>query len=194
MAQEKNRQADRKLLADIEALRRQVEYLRALVHTDELTGLANLRHFNQALSLEFERTRRSRRPTCLILLDIDNFKAVNDSHGHEVGNAALRHFAQLLRQGIRRLDCACRHGGDEFAVILPETNLDQGLAVASRLQELIRCSPCRSGATKLRMTASMGINVYQADDGELGEKEFVAVVDRLLYTSKRSARQSIAAP
>ncbi|MCY4181650.1 MAG: GGDEF domain-containing protein, partial [Gammaproteobacteria bacterium] len=111
---------------EVEQLRKQVEYLRALVHTDELTGLSNLRHFNETLSLELERTRRSKQPSCLILLDLDNFKAVNDDHGHEVGNSVLCHFAKVIRQTIRRLDTPCRLGGDEFAIILPATNLEQG--------------------------------------------------------------------
>ena len=83
--------------SEVELLRRQIQYLRTLVHTDELTGLSNLRHFNETLSLELERTRRSNQPTCLILMDLDNFKEVNDSYGHEVGNLVLCHLAGLMR-------------------------------------------------------------------------------------------------
>lgn len=180
--------SDRKGLSDVELLRKQVEYLRALVHTDELTGLSNLRHFNRTLSLELERTRRTSQPTCLILMDLDNFKEINDSYGHEIGNSALCHFAGLIRREIRRLDTPCRCGGDEFAVILPGTGLEQGIALAERLQASIRCSPFELGKIRHRISASMGVGAYEAEDGELAESDFVCNVDSLLYQSKRTGR------
>lgn len=180
--------------AEVELLRRQVEYLRALVHTDELTGLSNLRHFNQTLNLELERTRRSAQPTCLILVDIDNFKEVNDRYGHEVGNLVLCHLSQLLRRGIRRLDTACRLGGDEFAIVLPGTGLSQGFSLAERLRALLRRSPFAMGRIHLHVRASMGVGVYEADAGELSQREFVEAVDQLLYTSKRDGFNAVSRP
>ncbi len=185
--------ADREKLSDVELLRKQVEYLRALVHTDELTGLSNLRHFNQTLRRELERTRRSAQPTCLILLDLDNFKQVNDSYGHEIGNSVLCHFAQLIRQTVRCLDTACRCGGDEFAIILPATGIDQGIALAERLQSVIRRSPFALGEIRLGLAASMGIGAYEAETNRRSEKEFFEDVDRLLYQSKAAGLCVIAA-
>ncbi len=178
----------REALSDVEMLRRQVEYLRALVHTDELTGLSNLRHFKHALSLELERTRRSARPTGLILMDLDNFKEVNDNYGHEIGNSVLCHLAGLIRRGTRRLDTPCRCGGDEFAVILPDTGPEQAIGLAERLGALIRRSPFRMGRIRLRVGASMGIGVYGTEHAELADRQFFAQVDRLLYLAKRGER------
>ena len=176
---------------EVELLRRQIQYLRTLVHTDELTGLSNLRHFSETLSLELERTRRSKQPTCLILMDIDKFKEVNDNYGHEVGNLVLCHLASLMRRAIRRLDTPCRFGGDEFAIILPGTGLDQGIALAERLRTLIQRSPFESGRIRLEIGASTGVGDYKAKDGELTEREFVEGVDQLLYRSKRNDRGRI---
>ena len=178
-------ESDREGLSDVELLRKQVEYLRVLVHTDELTGLSNLRHFNETLGLELERTRRTGQPTCLILMDLDNFKEVNDSYGHEVGNSVLFHLAELLRSATRRLDTPCRFGGDEFAIVLPGTGLEQGIGLAERLCALIQRSPFEMGSIRVQIGASMGVGVYEADAGEISEREFVEGVDRLLYLSKR---------
>ncbi len=174
---------------EVELLRKQVEYLRALVHTDELTGLSNLRHFNETLSLELERTRRSKQPTCLILLDLDNFKAVNDNHGHEVGNSVLCHFAKVIRQTIRRLDTPCRLGGDEFAIILPATNLEQGTRLTKRLQSQLHQNPFKPGKIHLQIHTSMGMGVYGIGNVETPEDDFFGQVDQLLYAAKRKRRQ-----
>ena len=181
-------------LSDIELLRKQIEYLRALVHTDELTGLSNLRHFNETLSLELERTRRTSQPVCLILMDLDNFKEVNDNYGHEIGNSVLCHFAGLTRRAIRRLDTPCRCGGDEFAIILPGTGLKQGIALAERLRTQFHRFPFEMGGIRLEIGASMGIGVYEAGDDELSDREFVKSVDQLLYLSKRNDRGRICHP
>ena len=185
---------DQEGLSDVELLRRQVEYLRALVHTDELTGLSNLRHFNETLGLELERTRRTAQPTCLILMDLDHFKGVNDAYGHEIGNSVLCHFAELIRRAIRRLDTPCRYGGDEFAIILPGTGLEQGIALAERLRSLIQRSPFEMGSIRVQIGASMGVGVYEAGTDELGEREFIEGVDRLLYLSKRKEPGRICHP
>ena len=185
---------DQEGLSEVELLRRQVDYLRTLVHTDELTGLSNLRHFNETLSLELERTRRTTQPTCLILMDLDNFKEVNDNHGHEVGNSVLCHLAELIRSATRRLDTPCRFGGDEFAVILPGTGLEQGIGLAERLRTLIQHSPFEMGRIRLQIGASMGVGVYEAEGEDRSEREFVEGVDRLLYLSKRKERGRICHP
>ncbi len=184
----------RAALSELERLRKQVEYLRALVHTDELTGLSNLRHFNETLSLELERTRRSKQPTCLILLDLDNFKAVNDNHGHEVGNSVLCHFAKVIRQTIRRLDTPCRLGGDEFAIILPATNLEQGTRLTKRLQSQLHQNPFKLGRIHRQIHTSMGIGAYKAGDSGVSQRDFFTGVDQLLYASKRNNADSIAIP
>ena len=186
MRDSENQPPDQGGQSEIELLRKQVEYLRTLVHTDELTGLSNLRHFNDTLSLELERTRRSGQPTCLILLDIDNFKAVNDNYGHEVGNSVLCHLAGVIRRTLRRLDTPCRLGGDEFAIILPATNLEQGHSLANRLQSRLHRSPFRLGAIDLKIHASLGVGAYEPENSQITEATFFRTVDQLLYQSKQN--------
>src|SRR5918912_2654169 len=106
--------------------------------TDHLTGLANRRRFERQLEREVSRTQRYGRPFCLLLLDIDNFKQVNDTYGHEAGDEVIRRLALTLQAGTRGIDLAARIGGEEFAVILPETDFEGGLDVAERLRLAVR--------------------------------------------------------
>ena len=106
--------------------------------TDHLTGLANRRRFERQLAREIARTARYGHPFCLLLLDIDNFKKVNDSFGHEAGDETIRCLAKTLQEGIRGIDLAARIGGDEFALILTETDINRGLEVAGRLRQAIK--------------------------------------------------------
>ena len=106
--------------------------------TDHLTGLANRRRFERQMGREVTRTSRYGRPFCLLLIDIDNFKSVNDTYGHEAGDEAIRHLANALQAATRGIDLSARIGGEEFAVILPETDFERGLEVAERLRISIR--------------------------------------------------------
>lgn len=177
-------------LAEVQRLREEVKHLSAMVRTDELTGLFNYRYFSQALSLEMERTRRSGQSTCLIMCDLDHFKSINDVHGHEVGNVVLSHVASLIRKTIRRLDIPCRYGGEEFALILPDTTLKQGVRFANRLRLIIENSPVKASDLVLGIEASFGVDVYSRGD-QLTEKEFVDQVDGFLYMAKQEGRNRV---
>ena len=177
-------------LSEVERLREEVRQLSAMVRTDELTGLFNFRYFNQALSLEMERTRRSGQPTCLIMCDLDHFKDINDVHGHEVGNVVLEHISGLIKKTIRRLDIPCRYGGEEFALILPDTKLRQGVRFANRLRLIIENSPVKTGDLMLGIEASFGVDIYTRDE-HLTEKEFVERVDSFLYMAKQEGRNRV---
>ena len=177
-------------LQEVRKLREEVKQLAALVRTDELTGLFNFRYFTQALSLEMERTRRSGQPTCLIMCDLDRFKDINDLHGHEMGNLVLAHVSSLIRKTIRRLDIPCRYGGEEFALILPDTTLRQGVRFANRLRLIIESSPTKSADGPLPVEASFGVDVYTRGE-ELSEKEFTERVDGYLYAAKQSGRNQV---
>lgn len=166
-------------LSEVLRLREEVQRLAAQVRTDELTRLFNFRYFNQALSLEMERSRRSGQSTCLIMLDLDHFKSINDAYGHEAGNIVLRHVAGLVRKTIRRLDIPCRYGGEEFTIILPDTTLRQGVRFANRLRLIIKNSPVKIGDVLLGIEASFGVDVYSRGD-RLSEKDFIEKVDGLL--------------
>ncbi len=177
-------------LSEVQRLQEEVKELAALVRTDELTRLFNFRYFNQALSLEMERTRRSGQPTCLIMCDLDHFKSINDVHGHEVGNIVLSHVADLIRKTIRRLDIPCRYGGEEFTLILPDTTLEQGVRFANRLRKVMEKTPIQAGDVQLEIKASFGVDVYNRGD-QIVEKEFVGIVDSLLYKAKQEGRNRV---
>ncbi len=177
-------------LAEVQKLRDEIKHLAAMVRTDELTGLFNFRYFNQALSLEMERTRRSGQPTCLIMLDLDHFKDINDLHGHEVGNVVLGHVSNLIQKTVRRLDIPCRYGGEEFTIILPDTTLKQGVRFANRLRLIIENSPIDAGDARLGVEASFGVDVYKRGD-QASEKEFIEKVDSYLYMAKQEGRNRV---
>ncbi|HIA58673.1 MAG TPA: GGDEF domain-containing protein [Gammaproteobacteria bacterium] len=177
-------------LPEVKRLQEEIRRLSALVRTDELTKLFNFRYFTLALSLEMERTRRSGQPTCLIMLDLDHFKAINDVHGHEVGNVVLSHISDLIRKAIRRLDIPCRYGGEEFTLILPDTTLEQGIRFANRLRVIIENTPVQTLSMQLEIGASFGVDVYARGD-QISEKEFVEKVDGFLYLAKQEGRNQV---
>ncbi len=174
----------------VQLLKEEIKHLADLVRTDELTGLYNFRYFSQALSLEMERTRRSGQPTCLIMLDLDHFKEVNDVHGHNVGNLVLKHVSRLISKTIRRLDIACRYGGEEFTIILPDTSLQQGVRFANRLREIIEASPLETADLKLDIKASFGVEVYYPAD-KVSEKDLIEKTDGYLYMAKQEGRNLV---
>jgi len=122
------------LLAENAVLREKVADLEALAQCDPLTNSGNRRAFDAALKKELERTRRSGYPTCLILLDIDGLKSINDAYGHPAGDACLIELARALVSKVRKLDSVHRIGGDEFAIVLAASNAQAGSTVAQRLQ------------------------------------------------------------
>lgn len=174
-------------------LRAETERLHQDLRTDTLTGLFNYRHFSEALEGEMERTQRSRVPTSMLLIDIDFFKKVNDSWGHEVGNQALQHLAALLRQQIRKIDIACRYGGEEFTVILPSTPLYLAKEVAERLRQAIADAPLEIENGSLNLTVSIGVESYRADM-HLSRDEFVHLTDGYLYQAKQDGRNRVCSP
>jgi diguanylate cyclase (GGDEF)-like protein len=154
--------------------------------TDHLTGLANRRRFERQLEREVSRTLRYNRPFCLLLLDIDNFKEVNDTYGHDAGDEAIRRLALTLQAGTRGIDLAARIGGEEFAVILPETEFEGGVDVAERLRVAIRETEIPLVG---RITASFGVGEFPlcAATG----RELVTLADAALYDAKRQGRDRV---
>ncbi len=178
------------LYDELVELRESLAELSAQVRTDPLTGLANYRHFVQALEQEMERTRRSDQPTSLIMLDIDFFKKVNDDWGHEVGNQALIQIARLMQKTMRKLDIPCRYGGEEFAIILPNTLLAASIPVAERLRQTIADTPLQLGEQQLKLTASLGIDTFTSDQAASVE-ELVERADQYLYQAKQAGRNQV---
>jgi diguanylate cyclase (GGDEF)-like protein len=154
--------------------------------TDELTGLANHGHFQELLSAESEQVRRYEHPVGLIMLDIDNFKLVNDTYGHPQGDVVLKHVARVLRQNSRDVDSPARYGGEEMALILPHTDLPGSHAIAERVRTAIEALhiPRLDSDGVLRVTASLG--VAASTDGD--KETLIAEADAALYSAKRGGK------
>lgn len=180
-------------LQELQTLRQEVDLLKEQVRTDALTGLYNFRFFSDALPLEMERARRSFQPLSLIILDIDHFKGFNDRWGHELGNRALSHIAKLIGLTIRKLDFACRFGGEEFVILLPNTDLRQTINVAQRLREIIATTPLVNDGDAITITASLGVDEFRGNHSDSPEG-FVERVDAWLYRAKHAGRNCVQGP
>ena len=177
-------------LDEVQMLRAQINELSELVSTDALTGLFNFRHFKTIMQAEMDRSKRSGIPTSLVMIDIDHFKSVNDAYGHEIGNMTLKQLANILRGEVRTTDIVCRYGGEEFAIIFPETHLNLAVKVADRIREMIANSPLPFEGGEIQLTASMGASVYMKTS-VLDFEDFVDSVDKYLYEAKQSGRNCI---
>ncbi len=175
----------------ISLMQNEIRELNNLVSTDTLTGLFNYRHFTNSLDQELERSQRTGQPTALIMLDLDHFKSVNDTYGHDAGNKVLVSTAAILRASIRRLDIPCRYGGEEFAIILPATGLLTSIQVAERIRAAIADNDVMlDNSQTLHVTASLGVAVLQQPFQEQAEA-LIRRTDEQLYNAKQSGRNRI---
>lgn len=160
--------------------------------TDELTGLYNHRRFQEAISSEIERTRRFQQDLGLVMLDIDDFKQVNDSYGHQQGDLVLREVARILREYSREVDSPARYGGEELALLLPGTNAEGAFNLAERLRAGIESLAVRrlDGEGTIGVTASVG--VASASGSASNARELIAAADAALYEAKRSGKNKTA--
>src|SRR4051794_23438848 len=159
--------------------------------TDELTGLYNHRRFQEAMESESERAKRFRQDMGLVMLDIDDFKRVNDSYGHQQGDIVLREVARILRESSRDIDAPARYGGEELAVVLPGTDLEGAYHLAERVREGIEALqfPLDGNRAALRVTASLG--VAHLPHGEGDPRDLLARADAALYEAKRSGKNKV---
>jgi len=162
-----------------------------LATIDPLTELLNRRGFFDRCAVELLRARRYNRPLCLLMLDADHFKQINDSNGHDGGDAALRRLGDAIRQVIRAGDVAGRLGGEEFGILLPETELPGAMIMAERLRETIANLPVIFRGDNIKLTVSIGIAPVVPAAG--GIEKAVHDADALLYEAKRNGRNRIAA-
>jgi diguanylate cyclase (GGDEF)-like protein len=154
---------------------------------DELTGLANHRRFRDALDFEFKRMRRTHRPLALVLFDLDNFKSINDTYGHPQGDRVLQAVARVMRDACRSTDVPARYGGEELALILPETDLDGGYTIAEAIRQGVEALevPLDDGTT-LRLTVSAG--VCALDRFTIDPAALIQASDAALYDAKRAGK------
>lgn len=166
--------------------------LQQLVITDDLTGLYNARHLHHLIDYEIERAQRYGSSLSLVFIDIDRFKLVNDNHGHLVGSRLLAQFGHFLRDKLRKVDHAARYGGDEFVLVLPETDKNGALIACNHLRDLMRTHPFSAeDGTPLHVTASFGIASLPEDAHD--KTELLRLADQMMYEVKEDNRDGIRA-
>lgn len=176
---------------EILRLRQEVAVLKQAVVTDSLTGLFNKQPFDDTLKRELERTRRTGLPTSLVLLDVDYFKAINDTYGHLAGDDVLRQLGDTLRRAMRTIDIPCRYGGEEFALILPSTPVSVAAQVAGRLRAAIAQQSLKTAPqVTINITASFGVSAYHKADS-FDYHELINRADRQLYKAKKLGRNRV---
>ncbi|WP_429884746.1 sensor domain-containing diguanylate cyclase [Geoalkalibacter halelectricus] len=167
------------------------EKLRELAFRDGLTGLYNHRYFQDLLDQEMGRAVRYGRPLGLVLIDIDHFKAINDNHGHPVGDQVLKAIGAQFGALTRRTDVVARYGGEEFAIVLPETDAKGVMVLAQRLRRGIEQMQISTDAGSLTLTVSVGATSYEPGMGPRSKGELVDAADGALYASKRGGRNRV---
>jgi|TARA_R110002126_G_scaffold76017_5_gene189795 two-component system, cell cycle response regulator len=171
-------------------LRQSVNNTMALAVTDDMTGLYNRRYFDRHLGVMLGKAQELKRDMALMILDIDHFKSVNDSHGHDIGDAVLKEFSVRLKRNIRGVDLACRFGGEEFVVLMPDIDIRQAEAVAERVRQSISDRGFEVGSARpLSVTVSAGValNESAADTPE----SLIKRADVALYRAKREGRNRV---
>jgi diguanylate cyclase (GGDEF)-like protein len=166
--------------------------LERLSLTDALTGLANRRHLHARAAIEIENVRRSRTSLAVALFDVDHFKRVNDTYGHDAGDSVLQHVAHVAAASVRPVDFLARLGGEEFALLIPDAAFDEALAVAERIRRALATAAFALGSgERVCVTASFGVTPFDVDtdsfDSALGR------ADGLCYAAKRAGRNNVQA-
>ncbi len=180
----------RRLEEEHRLLQEECRRLQKLSQTDPLTRLFNRGYLMISLEQEMERTRRTGFPTSLIMLDLDHFKRLNDTYGHQFGDEVLCRVAVLLKDNIRKLDIPCRYGGEEFVVILPGTRLPQAVRLAVRLNDTLARSWQEDKPGYLRLTASFGVETFTGRE-DLTSEAFLQQADRWLFMAKAQGRNTV---
>lgn len=180
--------ADQEKTTLLERLREQAEAFERQAREDTLTGLANRRSFDEALTREFARAQRTGAPLAVALCDLDHFKALNDGYSHAAGDAALRQVGELIRQSCRISDLPARWGGEEFALLFPDTTREEAHAICERLRQAVERTDCREFAPGHRLTISVGVT----DRVGLSHHErLISRADAKLYEAKNSGRNRV---
>ncbi|MBI2891503.1 MAG: diguanylate cyclase [Nitrospirae bacterium] len=171
-------------------LKKSRDRLRELASIDELTQVYNRRHFMEELSREFSRAVRYQKPISFILMDIDHFKKINDTHGHQVGDMVLSHLAALIKQALRGSDVVARYGGEEFAVILPETELEGAVAAAEKMRRTVEREGFPSQDGPLDVRVSFGVANWPRHKVAHVD-QLIRLADDALYCAKDAGRNRV---
>lgn len=174
-------------LKTIVELQEENALLRSMALVDNLTGLYNNRFFHLQLETEMARTRRTGLPCCLLMIDLDNFKMINDTLGHLEGDRFLIQVAQTFSQSVRAIDIVCRYGGDEFVAILPSTRIFVAIRIANRFKKAVSEIP---GASGYNVSASIGISEFTVSS-PWDVNDFIQAADSAMYDAKSKGRNQV---
>ncbi len=163
--------------------------LKRLSQTDRLTNLNNRGFWEECLKKEFQRQRRTKNISSLLIFDIDHFKQVNDNYGHAAGDEAILHLAKIMKKNLRETDVGGRYGGEEFAVILPETDARHGSIFAERLRRLVEASMVVFNEVEIKFTVSLGIAEFHEDF--TSHQKWIEAADSALYVAKSNGRNQV---
>jgi diguanylate cyclase (GGDEF)-like protein len=176
------------LLMAMDRLRNEVADLALL---DDLTGVGNRRYLLQRLSEECARSERSGQPFALLVMDLDSFKSINDTHGHAAGDACLQHFTLMAQTRLRPGDMLARTGGDEFCIVLPASTLREGAMIARRVLEVCRADAEQCSGNDIPVAVSIGVAQWTREMG-LHPDRLIAAADHALYDAKKAGRNGYA--
>ncbi len=185
------KQAKEKAENIAQELKKANERLRDMAFKDGLTGLYNHRYFQDLMDGELSRAIRYKRPFSLIMLDLDHFKKINDKYGHPVGDIVLKEVSQAIQMTIRDSDTASRYGGEEFAIVLPETEIKGAVIAAERLRKAIEQLEIDTNGCRIDVTASVGVTCSHPTTDERDKSEILSEADNALYNSKNKGRNMI---
>lgn len=174
-----------------DSLKRANDRLKELVDIDDLTGLFNMRSLYKRLDYELDRGRRYNRSVCVIMMDLDKFKRVNDQHDHLFGSHVLAQVGRIIRENMRKVDFAARYGGDEFLVVLTEINLEGAKTFANRLRTKIESSTFANEHYSMKLTGSLGLALVNPNDEKIDARALVRYADRALYKAKENGRNRV---
>ena len=176
--------------SDISRHKQLMEKLEAKAGTDELTGIFNRRHLMQTLKTEMIRGQRTDRPLSLMMMDLDHFKSINDTHGHQCGDEVLRHFAGIISENIREIDVFGRYGGEEFLIVLPETDGHTAFTLANRLCALVEKNPWVRSDIAVKYTVSIGLGWMENDASKAKDFNLDTAMTRLLKQADNALYQA----
>src|SRR5215475_12632969 len=181
----KKRYADR--------LRHNVQLSLEIAITDQLTGLHNRRYMSRHLDNLVASAKKSEAPTAFVIMDIDYFKAVNDTHGHDIGDEVLKEFANRIAANVRGIDLACRYGGEEFVVVMPDTDLSFAYSISERLRHSIETTPVKISRAPNALNITISIGIAGLENGDASAEALLRRADQALYRAKRSGRNKVVA-
>jgi diguanylate cyclase (GGDEF)-like protein len=164
--------------------------LEEITKRDDLTGIYNRRHIMESLYLEVLRAKRYRMPLSFAIFDLDHFKKINDSYGHTKGDLVLQQFADVIGKRLRRTDMFGRYGGEEFAIVITQTELDPAVFLCDSLREIIARTRFGDGQTPLQLTTSAGVASFS---GDMKGEDLIELADRSLYVAKEEGRNRVVA-